>query len=344
MTTPPFDWRTALGRLSTGRSLATETAHDAMADIMAGAATPAQIAAFIVALRIKGETVEEMTGLVAAMREASINVDVGVPVVDLVGTGGDGAGTFNISTTSAFIAAGAGAKVAKHGNRSASSQTGSADVLEALGVAIDLAPEQTATLVREEGFGFFYARQYHPAMRHAGPVRTQLGIPTVFNFLGPLTNPANAEGYAVGVSDPAMAEKMIGVLAALGTERAFVFYGEDGLDELTTTGPSYIYRLRAGEITHAEFLPEDFGVDRARPEDLLGGSPEENVEITKEVLAGAAGPKLDICLVNASAALVAADIAEGFVDGVAKARAAVDSGAAVEVLERVVARSREFTS
>lgn len=344
MTTSTFDWRTALGMLSEGESLTTAMARAAMSDIMSGRATPAQIAAFIVALRIKGETVEEMTGLVAAMREASITVDVGVPVVDLVGTGGDRAGTFNISTTSAFIAAGAGAKVAKHGNRSASSQTGSADVLEALGVRIDLEPEQTATLVREEGFGFFYARQYHPAMRHAGPVRSQLGIPTVFNFLGPLTNPASAEGYAVGVSDPTMAEKMIGVLAALGTERAFVFYGEDGLDELTTTGPSYIYRLRGGEITHAEFLPEDFKVDRAQPEDLRGGSPAENVAITKSVLAGEPGPKLDICLVNASAALVAADVAEGFVDGVVKARAAVESGAAAAVLDRVAERSQSLAS
>lgn len=330
--------------LSKGQSLTTELSHAAMAEIMSGQATPAQIAAFIVALRIKGETVEEMTGLVAAMREASIRVDVGVPVVDLVGTGGDGGKTFNISTTAALIAAGAGAKVAKHGNRSASSLSGSADVLEALGVRIDLEPEQTATLVREEGFGFFYARQYHPAMRHAGPVRTELGIPTVFNFLGPLTNPASADGYAVGVSDPAMAEKMIGVLAALGTERAFVFYGEDGLDELTTTAPSYIYRLRAGEITHAEFLPEDFKVDRAKPEDLLGGSPAENVEITRAVLAGEVGPKLDICLVNASAALVAADVAEGFVDGVAKARSAVESGAAAAVLDRVIERSQAFGS
>ncbi len=343
MTTNAFDWRDALGKLSNGQSLPTRTAYDAMTDIMAGNATAAQIAAFIVALRIKGESVEEMTGLVAAMREASIRVEVGVPVVDLVGTGGDGAGTFNISTTAAFIAAGAGAKVAKHGNRSASSSSGSADVLEALGVSIELEPQHTATLIREEGFGFLYARQYHPAMRHAGPVRSQLGIPTVFNFLGPLTNPAGADGYAVGVSDPAMAEKMIGVLAALGTERAFVFYGEDGLDELTTTSASYIYRLRAGEITHAEFLPEDFGVDRARPEDLRGGSPEENVEITRSILAGEPGPKLDVCLVNASAALVAADVAEGFVDGVVRARAAVESGAAAGVLDRVVTRSRELS-
>lgn len=337
-----FDWSAPLGNLSAGRDLDTDTSHRAMAEIMAGRATPAQIAAFIVALRIKGETVDEMTGLVTAMREASHRVEVNVPVVDLVGTGGDGAGTFNISTTSAFIAAGAGARVAKHGNRSASSQCGSADVLEALGVAIDLEPAATASLIEEEGFGFFYARKYHPAMRFAGPVRSELGVPTVFNFLGPLTNPADADGYAIGVSDPVMAEKMIGVLASLGTERAFVFYGEDGLDELTTTGPSYIYRLRGGEITHAEFLPEDFGVPRARASDLLGGSVAENVIITRSVLAGEPGPKLDICLVNASAALVAADVAEGFVDGVAKARDAVASGAAQRVLERVVARSQEL--
>ncbi len=337
-----FDWPAALGRLSKGDSLDRQTAEAAMTEIMAGRATNAQIAAFIVALRIKGESTEEMTGLVAAMREASVRVDVGLPVVDLVGTGGDRSGTFNISTTASFIAAAAGARVAKHGNRSASSQCGSADLLEALGFAIDLEPESMAELIREEGFGFFYARKYHPAMRFAGPVRTEMGIPTVFNFLGPLTNPANADGYAIGVSDPAMAEKMIGVLAALGTERAFVFYGEDGLDELTTTGPSYIYRLRAGEITHAEFLPEDFGVARSTREDLLGGTVQDNLEITRAVLGGEPGPKLDICLVNASAALVAADVAEGFVDGVARAHAAVDSGAAAALLDRVVERSQEL--
>lgn len=337
-----FAWAPVLAQLAAGGDLARETAAAAMTEIMEGRATPAQIAAFVVALRIKGESTDEMTGLVAAMRDASVKVDIGIDVVDVVGTGGDRAGTFNISTTAAFIAAGAGASVAKHGNRSASSQCGSADVLEALGVVIDLPAEATATLVREEGFGFFFARSYHPAMRHAGPVRAELGIPTVFNFLGPLTNPAGARHYAVGVSDPAMAEKMIGVLANLGAQSAFVFYGEDGLDELTTTGPSYIYRLRRKEITHAEFTPEDFGVARASLADLRGGDARINVDIVRSILGGEAGPKRDIAVINAAAAIVAFGAAGGFAEGIEAATSSIDSGAAQRVLEQVARRSQDM--
>lgn len=313
-----------------------------MGEIMTGSASAAQIAAFIVALRIKGETVDEMTGLVEAMRAAAVSVDVGVPVVDVVGTGGDRSGTFNISTTAAFIAAGAGCTVAKHGNRSASSRCGSADVLEGLGMIIDLEPDQTVALIRETGFGFFFAPRYHPAMRHAGPVRKEMGIPTVFNFLGPLANPAGATRQAVGVSDPKMAERMIGVLEHLGSEYAFVVYGEDGLDEVTTTGPTYIYRLRGGEITHAEFTPEDFGVPRASVADLLGGDVDENVAITRSVLAGSPGPKRDVAVVNAAPAIVAAGLAAGFVEAVELAQEAIDSGRAAATLDRVVERSREL--
>ncbi len=337
-----FDWPAVLATLAGGGDLSRETAAEAMTQIMTGGASPAQIAAFVVGLRIKGESVSEMTGLVAAMRQAAVAVDVGVDVVDVVGTGGDRAGTFNISTTAALIAAGAGATVAKHGNRSASSLCGSADVLEELGVAIDLPPEATAALVRDQGFGFFFARSYHPAMRHAGPVRAELGIPTVFNFLGPLTNPAGARRYAVGVSDPVMAQKMIEVLRNLGAHTAFVFYGEDGLDELTTTGPSYIYRLRDDEITHAEFTPEDFGVERAKLDDLLGGDAAANAEIVRSVLAGATGPKRDIALVNAAAGIVAFGIAGGFEEGMERAAESVDSGAAGRVLDTVIERSNEL--
>lgn len=337
-----FDWTSALAPLSQRQDLPRGVAESAMTEIMEGRATSAQIAAFIVALRIKGESIDEMTGLVAAMRAASVKVDVGVPVVDIVGTGGDRSGTFNISTTAAFIAAGAGAKVAKHGNRSASSECGSADVLEALGVVLDLDPEATATLVREENFGFFFARTYHPAMRFAGPVRSELKIPTVFNFLGPLTNPAGAKHSAIGVSDALMASKMIGVLANLGSISAFVFHGEDGLDELTTTGPSQIYRLRNGEITQAEFTPEDFGVPRAQMADLQGGGVDENVTILRSILNGERGPKRDISVVNAAAGIVAADLADGFREGVAMANEAIDSGAAEAVLSNVVRRSQEF--
>ena len=311
-----------------------------MSEVMHGRATEAQISAFIVSMRMKGESIDEMTGFVEAMREVAVSVDVGIPVVDTVGTGGDRSGTFNISTTAGLIAAGAGAAVAKHGNRSASSLCGSADVLEALGVEIDLPPEATATLVREEKFGFFFAPLYHPSMRHAGPVRRELGIPTVFNFLGPLANPAGATRQAVGVSDARMAEKMIGVLKNLGSEYAFVFYGEDGLDELTTTGPSYIYRLRHGEITHAEFTPEDFGVKRGRLEDLVGGDAQVNAAITRAILVGEAGPTRDIAVVNAAPAIVVAGLANGFEEAVVLAAEAIDSGAAGRVLDRVIERSQ----
>ena len=339
-----FEWTDALVPLSQGQDLERGTAELAMTEIMEGRATSAQIAAFIVALRIKGESVEEMTGLVSAMRAASVKVDVGIPVLDIVGTGGDRSGTFNISTTASFIAAGAGARIAKHGNRSASSQCGSADVLEGLGMVLDLDPEDTASLVREEGFGFFFAPTYHPAMRFAGPVRSELKIPTVFNFLGPLTNPAGAKFLAIGVSDSLMASKMIGVLANLGSVSVFVFHGEDGLDELTTTGPSQIYRLRNGEITQSEFTPEDFGVPRATIAEIKGGDVQENVSILRSILAGEKGPKRDIVVVNAAAGLVAAGLADGFTDGVAAAEKAIDTGAAGSVLSKVVSRSQQMAS
>jgi anthranilate phosphoribosyltransferase len=310
-----------------------------MTEVMNGAATPAQIAAFIVALRVKGESVEEMTGLVEAMYDAAETVDVGVPVVDTVGTGGDGAGTFNISTTAAFIAAGTGAKVAKHGNRAASSQCGSADVLEALGVGIELPPPAIVEMVREAGFGFFFAPRYHPAMRFAAPVRRELGIPTVFNVLGPMVNPARAGRLAIGVGDPRMAERMIGVLAARNLEYAFVFYGEDGLDELTTAGTSFIYRLKDGAVTHAEYMPSDFGVPAASHDDLRGGDAAQNARILRAILEGEKGPRRDIAVVNSLPAIVASGLAEGFGDALAVAERSLDSGAAAGVLDRVIEMS-----
>src|SRR5690606_25962346 len=321
-------------------------AREAMDEIMAGRADPAQVAALVMALRVKGETAEEMTGLVEGLREAAVRVEIEDDghLVDIVGTGGDRSSTFNISTTAALIAAGAGARVAKHGNRAVSGRCGSADVLEGLGMEIELEPEAMATLVAEEGFGFFYAPRYHPALRHAGPVRKALGIPTIFNFLGPLANPAGVLRYALGVSDQKMAEKMIRVLASLGADTAFVVHGEDGLDEVTTSGPTYILRLKDGEITHAEFTPEDFGVERAPLSELIGGDVDANVEITRSILAGKGGPRRDAAIINAAVGLVAADRAEGFVEGVALATESVDSGAAAEVLERVVSRSRELAA
>ena len=335
-----ISWPATLNQLIAGADLSREQAHAVMSEIMAGNATESQIAATLVALRAKGETADEMTGLVDAMVDASVRVDVGEPVVDSVGTGGDQAGTFNISTAAAFIAAGVGVKIAKHGNRAASSKTGSADVLEALGFNLEMEPEDTVAMVREVGFGFFFAPRYHPAMRHAGPVRSSLGIRTVFNFLGPLTNPAGARRLSVGTSDSRMAGLMVDVLRNRGAERAFVFYGEDGLDELTTTGPSFIYRLRNGEVTTAEFTPEDFGVRRASIEDLKGGSVDENAAILRAILDGRPGPKRDIAIVNAAPAIVVSGLADGFVEAVELAAEAIDSGDAQAVLDRAIA----FTS
>lgn len=339
-----MDWSLILGQLASGQDLTRSQAREAMDEIMAGEAEAAQMAAFVVALRMKGETSEEMTGLAEALRSAAVPVELGAEeAVDIVGTGGDGSHTFNISTTAALIAAGAGARVAKHGNRAASSRCGSADVLEGLGMVIDLEPDAMATLVREEGFGFFFAPRYHPALRHAIPVRKALGIPTVFNFLGPLANPAGVRRYALGVADQRMAERMIEVLSHLGADSAFVVHGEDGLDEVTTSGPTYILRLRDGEITHAEFTPEDFGIPRSGLADLVGGDVDDNVEITHRILEGEAGPRRDAAVVNASVGLVAAGVAEGFVEGVDLAAQAVDSGAAAKLLERVVSRSRDMS-
>lgn len=299
---------------------------------MAGRATPSQIAAFIVALRTKGESAAEMTGLVDAMMQAAVPAEV-PGAVDIVGTGGDGFGTFNISTTAAFVAAGAGVRVAKHGNRAASSKTGSADLLEALGFDLDLGPGQVAEMVEGSNFGFFFAPRYHPAMRHAVPVRRELGVRTVFNFLGPLCNPAGAR-MAIGVSDPRMAELMIDVLAARGVDRAFVMYGEEGIDELSIAGPSRIHRLIDGEITEAEFTPEDFGIRRGTIDDLVGGDADENVAITRAVLAGQEGPRADAVVINAAPAIVLAGLADGFVDAVGIARESLRSGSAAEALEQ----------
>jgi anthranilate phosphoribosyltransferase len=335
-----LSWPDVLERILSGEGLSRGEARQAMASVMEGDASEAQIAAFLVALRAKGETADEMTGFVDAMAEASVNVDVGEPVADSVGTGGDRADTFNISTTAAFIAAGAGVKIAKHGNRSASSQTGSADLLEALGFDLEMEPERTVEMIQTVGFGFFYAPAYHPAMRHAGPVRRSLGLRTVFNFLGPLTNPAAAQFMAVGTSDLAMAPLMIEVLRNRGAEAAFVFAGHEGLDELSTMGMSTIHRLKDGEITIAEFTPADFGVPKATPDDLRGGDAATNVAITEAILDGEPGPKRDIALVNAAPIIVAAGLAEGFTEGIELGGAAVDAGDARAVLDRAVEFSK----
>lgn len=334
-------WPGVLGRLSSGRDLSADEARSAMAEILAGEATPAQIAGFIVALRMKGETVDELRGLVDAMLDEgeAVTLDVEGPVVDIVGTGGDQAHTINVSTLSALVVAGAGGRVCKHGNRAASSSTGAADLLEALGVRIDCGPIEVARCVADAGIGFCFAPRFHPAMRHAGPVRRDLGIPTAFNFLGPLANPARVRHIMIGVADAAMAERMVGVLAARDCERALVVHGDDGLDELTLSTTSTVVELREGKVDTYTIDPTDLGLERVPASALTGGGPERNAELARRVLAGDTGPHRDVVTLNAAAGLLTAGIVDDLAAGVDVARAAIDGGHARAALDRLVAAS-----
>ncbi|MGI9017810.1 MAG: anthranilate phosphoribosyltransferase [Euzebya sp.] len=333
-----------LSSLIRGEDLDDATTAAVMGLIMRGDATAAQIAGLLMALRIKGETGEEIAGLVRSMRAFALPVTVEGPLVDTCGTGGDRAGTFNVSTISALVAAGAGARVAKHGNRAASGRCGSADLLEAWGVAIDLPPKAVARCITQVGIGFCFAPKYHPAMRHVVPARRELGVPTVFNFLGPLTNPAGALHQTIGVSDPAMAPKMAEVLARLGSEHALVFHGSDGLDELTTTGPSTIWEVRSGAVTQYDFDPAEYGIARAQVADLKGGDLEDNLRIANEVLDGAAGAPRDIVVLGAAAALLAADLAGEWEDALAAAARSLDSGAARQIRDDWVTLSKSLAT
>lgn len=330
-------WPAVLGALTARRDLRADEARAAMAEILDGAATPAQIAGFIVALRMKGETIDELSGLVEAMLAAAERVELdGPPAVDIVGTGGDRAHTINVSTLAALTVAGAGGRVCKHGNRAASSSTGAADLLEALGVRIDCGPAEVAACVEQAGIGFCFAPRFHPAMRHAGPTRRELGVPTVFNFLGPLANPAGVERLMIGVADPSMAERMVGVLAARGAERAMVVHGGDGLDELTISTTSQVVELRDGAITTYAVDPTEFGLALAPREALRGGDPHTNARLARAVLAGEPGPQRDVVCLNAGAGLVVAGLAADLKEGVEAARASIDSGAAAAALDRLV--------
>jgi anthranilate phosphoribosyltransferase len=332
-----------LYRVLERENLTAADAETALESILSGEATSTQIGAFLVALRMKGETDEELLGFARAMRAKATAVDVGLagePLVDIVGTGGDGHGTFNVSTAAAFVVAGAGVKVAKHGNRSISSRCGSADVLEALGVRLLADPELIARAVREVGIGFLYAPALHPAMKYAQPARQELKMRTVFNLLGPLTNPAGATRQLVGAPSPAAADLMAKVLASLGLARAFVVHGSDGLDEITTTGPTLALEIHSGAIAHYTLHPEDFGLTAGRLEDLRGGDAAENAAMIRAILAGEKGPRTDIVLANASAALVAAGRAKGFLEGVTKAAEAIESGAARLKAEQLAAFSQ----
>ncbi|MEO5657674.1 MAG: anthranilate phosphoribosyltransferase [Nitrospiria bacterium] len=330
----------AIAKLADRADLSEAEAEGVMREIMEGAATAAQIAAYLTALRMKGETVDEVTGSVRVMREKAARIRVDDPLtVDTCGTGGDRKGTFNISTTTAFVVAGAGATVAKHGNRAASSLSGSADVLRALGVEIDLPPAAVEECINRIGIGFLFAPRFHGAMKHAVTPRQEIGIRTLFNILGPLTNPAGASIQVLGVYADPLADLMAQVLVRLGSRHCFVVHGEDGLDEISIAGRTRFCEGKEGRISCYHLHPHDVGLETAGLEAIAGGGPEENAAILVNVLSGARGPRRDIVLLNAAPALVACGRAKDFADGIAQAAAAIDSGAAREKLERLKAQT-----
>ena len=344
-------WPGVLGRLLAGGSLSTGEAEVVLGEVLSGEATPAQIAALAVALRAKGESVEEMTGFVRAMIAHAVPLALpdGTDVVDTCGTGGDRLKSINVSTIAALVVAATGAKVCKHGGRASSSAVGAADVLEALGVVADLGPRGVARCIDEVGMGFCFAPRFHPAMRFAGPVRRELGIPTFFNFMGPLANPGRARFQVVGISDRSMADKMLGVLAANQAERAMIVYGDDGLDELSTTGPSTVHELRRNltvsgteyETTVFRVDPAELGFAPATLDDLRGGDATVNAEAIRRVVAGDASPHRDIAVLNAAASLVVVGKVPDFPAGVALACEVIDDGRAASVLDALVRVSEE---
>ncbi len=324
------------------RDLTEGESADVMRGIMTGEASPAQIGAFLAALRMKGETVDEIAGMARVMREHALRVETEGVVVDTCGTGGDASGTFNVSTAAAFVVAGAGAKVAKHGNRAMSSGCGSADVLEALGAKIDLNPDQVGQCLREAGIGFMFAQVFHPAMKYVAPARREIGIRTAFNILGPLTNPAGARCQLLGVARPELAPMIAAVLSRLGTHHALVVHGDGGLDELSLTGESHVHEVKDGAIHEYFVSPEELGLATAPLEAVKGGTPEENASKLRSVLAGERGPLRDIVALNAAAALVAADIAPDLKAGVQLAAETIDSGAAKARLETFLRVTQGF--
>ena len=333
----------ALSKVVSGNDLTAAEARDVMAEIMQGQATQAQIGAFLTALRMKGETADEITGCAQAMRESAVRVTPRQEVlVDTCGTGGDSSGTFNISTTVAFVAAGAGLAVAKHGNRSVSSQCGSADLLQALGVNLELSAEQVARCIDEVGIGFLFAPLLHPAMKHALGPRKEIGLRTIFNILGPLSNPAGAKRQLLGVYDGSLTEVMAEVLRALGSEHAFVVHGADGLDELSVTGSNRISQLRDGRVETYDLDPGQLGLARAKIGDLAGGTADDNAATTKAMLDGERGPKRDVVLLNAAAVLIAGDKAADFGDALTLAAESIDSGNARRKLDQLVELTRSF--
>jgi len=329
--------KAATAKLVEHVDLTEDEAAACMEELMTGEATPAQFAAYVTALRMKGETVDEIAGMARVMRDKSSRLHIDGELLDTCGTGGDGSGSFNVSTCAAFIAAGAGARVAKHGNRAMTSKCGSADVLEALGAKIDLTPEQVKACVEQAGIGFMFAQAFHPAMKHVAVPRREIGIRTVFNLLGPLTNPAGATCQVLGVARTDLVEKVAAVLQRLGTRRALVVHGDDGFDEISISGPSTVAELTPDGVRVFRVAPEDVGLQRHDISTLRGGTPEQNAAELRLVLEGVPGPLRDFSLINAAAALVAWDASLDLADGVRRAAESVDSGAALAKLDAFIA-------
>jgi len=330
------EFKALIGKVATGASLTRDEAASAFAVMMSGEATPSQMGGLLMALRVRGETVDEITGAVTTMRAKMLKVEAPSNAIDVVGTGGDASGSYNISTCAAFIVAGAGIPVAKHGNRALSSRAGAADVLSALGVRIEVGPDVIARCIREAGIGFMFAPAHHPAMKHVAPTRVELATRTIFNLLGPLSNPAGVRRQMVGVFSRQWTEPLAHVLKNLGCERAYVVHGSDGLDEITTAGPTSVATLENGQVKSFEIAPEDVGLPKAKPESLRGGDAEANAAALLSVLKGTKGPFRDVAVFNAAAALVVAGRAENLKDGVAVATKSLDSGEAEGRLDRLV--------
>lgn len=322
------------------RDLTEEEAATSMRDILSGEATPAQVGAFLIALRLKGETVEEIAGMASVMREHALRVKVDGPLLDTCGTGGDAQGTFNVSTAAAFVAAGAGARIAKHGNRAMTSGCGSADILEALGARIDLSPEHVAECIERTGFGFMFAQVFHPAMKHAAGPRREIGVRTVFNILGPLTNPAGAQHQLLGVARPEIASKMAAVLQLLDARHVLVVHGGDGVDEVSISTRSAVHELHEGSLREYFVSPEDAGLSASPSNAIRGGTPEQNAAVLKAILRGERGPVRDVVALNAGAALVAVGIAQDLKEGATLAQDSIDSGAAARKLDHWVELTR----
>jgi anthranilate phosphoribosyltransferase len=331
-----IDLKPLIAKAANGESLSRAEARQAFNILMSGEATPAQVGGLLMALRVRGETVDEITGAVETMREKMTRVSAPPEAIDIVGTGGDASGSYNISTCAAFVAAGAGLKIAKHGNRALSSKSGAADVLTALGVNIELKPEQISTCIRETGVGFMFAPAHHSSMKHVGPARIELGTRTIFNLLGPLSNPASVRRQVTGVFSKAWVEPLAHVLKNLGAERAWICHGEGGFDEIVPSGTTFISRLEDGRIDTFELKPEDAGIERARASDLKGSDAGQNAHALRSVLLGKAGAFRDAAVMTAAAALIVAGKAKDMKDGVALAAKAIDGGEAAKVLEKLV--------